>query len=487
MKLDIAYPVSRPAQQSFPSSASSLGAMPITRGLEHAIPHHYQYMPHMKDGAGPEDSASDFMGVPLAMEQPPVSRIHIFANRPQFQSDSSANLPFEVTQGYHGTLEQQRPPQALVPIIDQQTWHTQNHALTNPQNIILNNSHVQSTYNALSSQTTNELLGNVVAASKDQASGDYNDYAYYSQASMCLNDPYDAMTSLIGNQTHQTPSTIPGSLSMFVSQHQHQHDEPHSYISTQMLQQQHSDHFERQQRQLQEHQLQIQYNERQPRQDIRSSASNLPSRGVEAELQSGLSSHPGVKTMPLYQNDKRAATQRNIKTNNRKRAKSFPEKLMNAMMAHGHDDTVGWLPDGKSFVIVSPEKFVNEVLNKVFKEAKYASFIRKLHRWGFVRLTSGTGTDCFHHPLFQKNRRDLSAKITCASLKDAIRSTQASTIASDFPKHAKEKPPSLAGVERYIKAKSTSDEFDSSEKQLSASHDVGSNKEDHKSPRDSNS
>jgi hypothetical protein len=72
------------------------------------------------------------------------------------------------------------------------------------------------------------------------------------------------------------------------------------------------------------------------------------------------------------------------------------------------------------------------------------SFVRKLHRWGFVRLTSGTGTDCFHHPLFQKGRKDLASKITCTPRdKDGNLKTP----------HRNMKPPSLAGVERFIRQK----------------------------------
>ena len=61
-------------------------------------------------------------------------------------------------------------------------------------------------------------------------------------------------------------------------------------------------------------------------------------------------------------------------------AKTFPEKLMQAMMMVVDDDIVAWLPDGKSFVVVDPERICAEVLAKVFKESKYPSFVRKLHR-----------------------------------------------------------------------------------------------------------
>ena len=122
-----------------------------------------------------------------------------------------------------------------------------------------------------------------------------------------------------------------------------------------------------------------------------------------------------------------------------KRAKTFPEKLMEALVRFGDDEVVAWLPDGKSFVVVKPDEFVAHVLSPIFKQAKYTSFVRKLHRWGFVRLTSGTGTDCFHHPLFNRNRRDLASKITVAAATQKSRPEKV--------------PPSLAGVERFAQRK----------------------------------
>ena len=70
----------------------------------------------------------------------------------------------------------------------------------------------------------------------------------------------------------------------------------------------------------------------------------------------------------------------------KKKAKTFPEKLMQAITSHGEEDAVAWLPDGKSFVIVNDDLFVEQVLGKVFKESKYTSFVRKLHRYVTARV-----------------------------------------------------------------------------------------------------
>ena len=125
----------------------------------------------------------------------------------------------------------------------------------------------------------------------------------------------------------------------------------------------------------------------------------------------------------------------------RARKNGFPEKLMQAMLDNKDDQVVAWLPDGRSFVIVDPDLFCSRVLKETFKEVKYPSFVRKLQRWGFVRLTSGTGTDCFYHPLFQKGNKELAGTIQSLSR----------TGGKLLPSSAASKPPSLAGVEKFIK------------------------------------
>jgi hypothetical protein len=136
----------------------------------------------------------------------------------------------------------------------------------------------------------------------------------------------------------------------------------------------------------------------------------------------------------------------------RRKAKTFPVKLMQGLIENPNEEAVAWLPDGKSFVIVNADLFCELILKKTFKECKYASFVRKLHRWGFVRLTSGTGTDCFHHPLFQQNRIDLCARISCAP-RDSAKASETEKRVAAATSMANDRPPSLAGVERFFRSK----------------------------------
>jgi hypothetical protein len=73
-----------------------------------------------------------------------------------------------------------------------------------------------------------------------------------------------------------------------------------------------------------------------------------------------------------------------------------------------------WLDDGLSFVIRDPEEFIRSVAPKFFKgEAKFSSFKRKLHRWGFkvVMHSRSSGPDdpliIFQNECFQRDRPEM--------------------------------------------------------------------------------
>jgi HSF-type DNA-binding len=91
----------------------------------------------------------------------------------------------------------------------------------------------------------------------------------------------------------------------------------------------------------------------------------------------------------------------------------FVLQLMKVLCQPEYEDIIAWLPDGKSFTIVRPKAFVADILPDHFKQAKYSSFTRKLHRWGFQRHLRGEEAGAFFHKLFQRGRLDLVEKMTC--------------------------------------------------------------------------
>lgn len=97
--------------------------------------------------------------------------------------------------------------------------------------------------------------------------------------------------------------------------------------------------------------------------------------------------------------------------NGRKRAVPFPLKLMKVLSTEEYSHVITWMPGGRSFVVIRPKAFVADILPKHFKSAQFASFTRKLARWGFSRCEDGTGE--FYHPQFRRGRIDLAERMTC--------------------------------------------------------------------------
>ncbi|CAB9523399.1 stress transcription factor B-2a [Seminavis robusta] len=97
----------------------------------------------------------------------------------------------------------------------------------------------------------------------------------------------------------------------------------------------------------------------------------------------------------------------------RKRAVPFTIKLMKVLSDKNNAHIITWMPSGKSFNILKPKAFVAEILPHHFKTAKYSSFTRKLHRWGFMRHYRGDEAGAFYHKDFQRGRLDLVEEMTC--------------------------------------------------------------------------
>lgn len=74
---------------------------------------------------------------------------------------------------------------------------------------------------------------------------------------------------------------------------------------------------------------------------------------------------------------------------------------------------ISWTPSGKSFRILNSKRLVAEILPRYFRSAKYSSFTRKLHRWGFARHYQGEEAGAFYHKSFHKGAGAKVDKMAC--------------------------------------------------------------------------
>ena len=89
---------------------------------------------------------------------------------------------------------------------------------------------------------------------------------------------------------------------------------------------------------------------------------------------------------PVVSDDDESRTQKAHSKTGKKR-EIFPQKLMEILADSSLSDVVSWLPHGRSFVIIRPDIFTEQVLPKYLPSVdsrastKYPSFTRKLNRW----------------------------------------------------------------------------------------------------------
>lgn len=96
----------------------------------------------------------------------------------------------------------------------------------------------------------------------------------------------------------------------------------------------------------------------------------------------------------------------------KKQPPTFPSKLMQILSMEEYSDIIMWLPHGCSFAIINPKEFISVVLPRHFTKVKYSSFTRKLHRWGFKRVSRGEEAGSYYHKLFQRDNNELCKKMS---------------------------------------------------------------------------
>lgn len=89
----------------------------------------------------------------------------------------------------------------------------------------------------------------------------------------------------------------------------------------------------------------------------------------------------------------------------------FPVLLHEIVSNPDTDDCVHWLPCGTHFFISDKRKFAREILPQYYKNTKFPSFIRRLKRWGFVRVPSGPLMGAYFNAGFKRGEASLASHV----------------------------------------------------------------------------
>ena len=145
-----------------------------------------------------------------------------------------------------------------------------------------------------------------------------------------------------------------------------------------------------------------------------SSTGPSPYPPYQSSTDHAIGSNPTVK--PTAMKAKANTTSPKYNTTH-KRAKTFPEILLDIMSNPEYSHIVSWLPHGQSFAIHNADEFVSIILPKYFRKVIFRSFIRKLNRWGFrsVKRSVSGYESTFEHKLFVRDQPELIARMFCKS------------------------------------------------------------------------
>jgi hypothetical protein len=112
---------------------------------------------------------------------------------------------------------------------------------------------------------------------------------------------------------------------------------------------------------------------------------------LTALVDSSTTAMAATVSTPIVVSDDDESRKRKSDTKTTKKREIFPEKLIEILSDSSLSEIISWLPHGRSFVIIRPDIFTQQVLPKYLPpvdsraSTKYPSFTRKLNRW-YVRI-----------------------------------------------------------------------------------------------------
>lgn len=98
--------------------------------------------------------------------------------------------------------------------------------------------------------------------------------------------------------------------------------------------------------------------------------------------------------------------------------------------ANNFEDIVSWQPNGKSFKVIQPKRFANEIMPNYFNQSKYKSFQRQLNIYGFRRIQHGPNMGGYQHKNFARFSLDQCDLVVRRG--HANQSSDSSTVLKEF-------------------------------------------------------
>ena len=76
---------------------------------------------------------------------------------------------------------------------------------------------------------------------------------------------------------------------------------------------------------------------------------------------------------------------------------TFPTKLHTILSNPQYRNIISWLQHGRSWKVLDPKRFQEEIVPKYFRHRKLSSFMRQVNGWGFYRANEGVDHNSYYH------------------------------------------------------------------------------------------
>lgn len=83
---------------------------------------------------------------------------------------------------------------------------------------------------------------------------------------------------------------------------------------------------------------------------------------------------------------------------------TFPVTLHKILSDPSYSDIITWLPHGRSWIVLNPKSFEEDVIPVHFEHSSYSSFCRQVNGWGFIRVKYGRDHNSYYNEVRKEKK-----------------------------------------------------------------------------------
>ena len=104
----------------------------------------------------------------------------------------------------------------------------------------------------------------------------------------------------------------------------------------------------------------------------------------------------------------------------------FTVKLHRILSNPSYSHIISWLPHGRSWRVLQPKVFAQQIIPLHFRHNRISSFMRQVNGWGFRRISQGVDVNSYYHEYFLRGSPHLCLKMRRLGKNETAKSSEGS-------------------------------------------------------------